>query len=170
MTSMPASRNARAITLAPRSWPSRPGLATSTRILGSAIATHLTTEGTGITEASLSSLSSRANLWLKRLDIRASPQIPAGHTAVGFPTFGDLLHDVRLGQFALAVMFLDRRLNPVIARGQDVLALQREHQEHLRRPHADAFDLRQVLDDLFIRQFRQFRKIQQTFLRLRRQI
>src|SRR6266576_2166130 len=29
---MPASRSARAITLAPRSWPSRPGLATSTRI------------------------------------------------------------------------------------------------------------------------------------------
>src|SRR3954463_10246826 len=32
MTSMPASRRARAITLAPRSWPSRPGLATKTRI------------------------------------------------------------------------------------------------------------------------------------------
>src|SRR5437868_11583490 len=31
MTSKPASRNARAITLAPRSWPSRPGLATTTR-------------------------------------------------------------------------------------------------------------------------------------------
>src|SRR6478609_6164602 len=33
MTSMPASRNARAMTLAPRSWPSRPGFATNTRIL-----------------------------------------------------------------------------------------------------------------------------------------
>src|SRR5450759_1290651 len=32
MTSMPASRRARAITLAPRSCPSRPGLATNTRI------------------------------------------------------------------------------------------------------------------------------------------
>src|SRR5262249_34949726 len=32
MTSMPASRSARAITLAPRSCPSRPGLATRTRI------------------------------------------------------------------------------------------------------------------------------------------
>src|SRR5262245_46935584 len=30
---MPASRNAAATTLAPRSWPSRPGLPTSTRIL-----------------------------------------------------------------------------------------------------------------------------------------
>src|SRR5882672_3151862 len=46
MTSMPASRNARAITLAPRSCPSSPGLATSTRILASAIANHLTTEAT----------------------------------------------------------------------------------------------------------------------------
>src|SRR4029453_17314097 len=33
MTSMPASRNARAMILAPRSWPSRPGFATTTRIL-----------------------------------------------------------------------------------------------------------------------------------------
>src|SRR5688572_7111057 len=33
MTSMPASRSARAMTLAPRSWPSRPGLAMTTRIL-----------------------------------------------------------------------------------------------------------------------------------------
>src|ERR1700729_2817100 len=34
MPSMPASRSARAIIFAPRSWPSRPGLATTTRILG----------------------------------------------------------------------------------------------------------------------------------------
>src|SRR5690606_39377896 len=33
MTSMPASRSARAMTFAPRSCPSRPGLATKTRIL-----------------------------------------------------------------------------------------------------------------------------------------
>src|SRR5687768_16032871 len=33
MTSMPASRSARAMIFAPRSWPSRPGLATTTRIL-----------------------------------------------------------------------------------------------------------------------------------------
>src|SRR5438309_662286 len=32
MTSMPASRSARATTFAPRSWPSRPGLATTTRM------------------------------------------------------------------------------------------------------------------------------------------
>src|SRR5829696_3983106 len=33
MTSMPASRSARAMIFAPRSWPSRPGFATTTRIL-----------------------------------------------------------------------------------------------------------------------------------------
>src|ERR1700745_1553948 len=44
MTSIPASRRARAITLAPRSWPSSPGLATRTRILGSGIATKHTTD------------------------------------------------------------------------------------------------------------------------------
>src|SRR6188472_3469290 len=32
MTSMPASRNARAMILAPRSWPSSPGFAMTTRI------------------------------------------------------------------------------------------------------------------------------------------
>src|ERR1051326_6588992 len=32
MTSKPASRKARAMTFAPRSWPSRPGFATTTRI------------------------------------------------------------------------------------------------------------------------------------------
>src|SRR5437588_11244482 len=36
MTSMPASRSARAMIFAPRSWPSRPGLATTTRILPAA--------------------------------------------------------------------------------------------------------------------------------------
>src|SRR5215210_5079427 len=36
MTSIPASRSARAMILAPRSWPSRPGLATTTRILRAA--------------------------------------------------------------------------------------------------------------------------------------
>src|ERR1039458_269908 len=41
MTSMPSSRKARAMILAPRSWPSRPGLATSTRI-GCGMASILT--------------------------------------------------------------------------------------------------------------------------------
>src|SRR5205823_13105747 len=38
MTSIPASRSARAMIFAPRSWPSRPGLATTTRIFLVAVA------------------------------------------------------------------------------------------------------------------------------------
>src|SRR3990170_643890 len=41
MTSKPASRRARATILAPRSCPSRPGLATTTRILRSAMGSPL---------------------------------------------------------------------------------------------------------------------------------
>src|SRR3954451_20908667 len=41
MTSMPASRSARAMILAPRSCPSRPGLATTTRILRSEAITSI---------------------------------------------------------------------------------------------------------------------------------
>src|SRR5258706_6590481 len=59
MTSMPASRNARAMTLAPRSWPSRPGLATRTRILGSGIGSHLTTVGAGSTVRALTTVAAR---------------------------------------------------------------------------------------------------------------
>src|SRR5918912_1297705 len=40
MTSIPASRSARAMTFAPRSWPSSPGLATRTRIFLSLISLH----------------------------------------------------------------------------------------------------------------------------------
>src|SRR5512147_207296 len=49
MTSKPASRKALAMTLAPRSWPSRPGLPTSTRILRSSMAVRAneSTSGAG---------------------------------------------------------------------------------------------------------------------------
>src|SRR5262245_10816172 len=41
MTSMPASRNARAMILAPRSWPSRPGFAITTRIRRSTLSQYM---------------------------------------------------------------------------------------------------------------------------------
>src|SRR6185436_15484625 len=41
MTSIPASRSARATTLAPRSWPSRPGFAMTTRMGRSAMTASL---------------------------------------------------------------------------------------------------------------------------------
>src|SRR4030042_1654617 len=45
MTSIPASRSARQITLAPRSWPSKPGLATRTLIFLAGISSSLTRQG-----------------------------------------------------------------------------------------------------------------------------
>src|SRR5689334_7857346 len=99
MTSMPASRSARAITLAPRSCPSRPGLATSTRILTSAIDNHLTT-GTAIS----AEVSGRPAL--QRLDIQAPPHIPASNATIWLPHPRDLFHILRLGQFPLLVVLL----------------------------------------------------------------
>src|SRR4030042_6860452 len=45
MTSIPASRSARQITLAPRSWPSKPGLATRTLIFLSGMSSSFTRPG-----------------------------------------------------------------------------------------------------------------------------
>src|SRR3954453_9891300 len=45
MTSMPASRSARAMIFAPRSWPSRPGLATTTRIFRACVLIERAADG-----------------------------------------------------------------------------------------------------------------------------
>src|SRR4051812_48520753 len=50
MTSMPASRSARATTLAPRSWPSRPGLATTTRMRPVELVTRVSKGASGSVE------------------------------------------------------------------------------------------------------------------------
>src|SRR5580698_6013272 len=72
MTSMPASRRPRAMTLAPRSCPSKPGLATSTR-MGVAVVELLTTweyiaKGRGKREKARGKLKEKQKLahgWLK---------------------------------------------------------------------------------------------------------
>src|SRR5215472_1312323 len=142
MTSIPASRKARAITLAPRSWPSRPGFATNTRIFIAAIDNYLNTED----EADPS-----ADIALERLDIQTPPQVPAGNAAIRRPRSGNFLHIFRLGQLALPVMLLHRHLHPVIAGREHIRAPQREHEKHMRGPHADALHLRQMPDDFLIR-------------------
>ena len=59
-------------------------------------------------------------------------------------------------------MLLDRHLNAEITCGQYVRTPQREHQKHVRRPNTDAFDLRQVFDDLVIGHLWQPREIELT--------
>src|ERR1700685_243332 len=157
MTSMPASRKARAMTLAPRSCPSSPGLATRTRILKSAIDIHLITVDRTESRHMCSVRDAVKTCVSDGLDIQTSPQIPAGDAAVRFPALGNLLHLRRSRQFDLASRwFLPRRVSfrhtrgtfpPLIqivlehrhadseiSGGQHVFALEGEHQKHLRRP------------------------------------
>src|ERR1700728_3612681 len=124
---MPASRKARAITFAPRSCPSRPGFATSTRIFVSAIANHLTTDGTevhrgGEKHDNLAVFlgDPRCRRWLKSFDVEASPHGPPSHAAIRSPGFGDFFHNFRLRQFALLVVFPPRHLHSIVARGQHI--------------------------------------------------
>src|ERR1700721_450914 len=135
---MPASRSARAITLAPRSCPSSPGFATSTRILLSAIAIHLTTSG-----------NPPAGLGSKGLDVQAPPHIPASHAAVGSPGFRDFLHIFWLGKFAFLVVLAHGHLDAIIAGGQNVRTAQGKHQKHVGGPHANALYLGEMPDDFF---------------------
>src|SRR5208282_5288355 len=173
MTSMPASRRARAITFAPRSWPSRPGFATSTRIFCSGGIVFAETkhganflgynrEGQSVAPGSCPPFGPAGTAALHRLYIQTSPQIPAGDAAIGLPAFGDLLHLHGLGQLALVVMLFDRHLDAEIACRQYVWPLQREHQKHMRGPNADAFDLGQMCYHLFVGHLRQTSEVELT--------
>src|SRR5882762_6321875 len=151
---MPASRSARAITLAPRSCPSSPGLATRTRILGSLIVIHLTTGGKSPHRVP-------RDLPLEGLGIKALPQIPASDAAIRLPALCDFLHllwarqlDLPLasllsrrgllpclGPLHVEIMLMHCHADAEITGWQYIFALQREHKKHLRRPHADALHL-----------------------------
>src|SRR5690348_11639339 len=100
MTSMPASRSARAITFAPRSCPSSPGFATSTRIFCSLAIVVLGTQ-LGYNNARAESVISL------RLHVEAAPQIPASGGAIRFPRLRDLQDLLRLRHFALAIRLPD---------------------------------------------------------------
>src|ERR1700682_3225338 len=144
------------MTLAPRSWPSRPGFATSTRIFRSGIAIHLTTEATEGHRLVLA-LVVQMPLRSKSFDIQTPPQIPASDTAIWLPALRDLLHLRRLGQLDLPLAAFLRglpgcglrplhveivlehcHLYAVVARGKHVRTPEREHQKHVRCPHPNA--------------------------------
>src|SRR5947209_2253154 len=120
MTSMPASRRARAITLAPRSWPSRPGLATSTRIFLSVGTVSRIHQGL---------LPRRFRPWLllcrcgtfARL-VQAAPQIPASDGAMRMPRLGQLFDGLGVRHLLFAICLLDGRADAEVAGGQHVAA------------------------------------------------
>src|SRR5436305_10956584 len=151
MTSMPASRSARAMTLAPRSCPSRPGLATSTRIFCSAMQHHLNTERTRDHSG-----QPAPDLPLKCFDVQAAPHVPAGYAAIWFPGARDLFHVLGFRQLPFAIMPLQRHLHAIITCREHIEPAQREDQEHMRGPHANAFDLSQMCDDFLVRQLGKF--------------
>src|SRR5579872_2784583 len=159
MTSIPASRKARAMTFAPRSWPSRPGFATRTRIFRSVIEI-IKSQPTPATQRNLNRPGSPFVRVLQRLDVEASPQVPARDTAVRRPGLCDFFHDMRLGKFAFHIVLADRSLHAIVPRWKYIGSAQRKHQKHVRRPDSDALHLRQMLDDLFIGHVRQPRKVE----------
>src|ERR1700685_241276 len=156
MTSIPASRRARAITFAPRSCPSRPGFATSTRIFCSVgiffarAVVHVPTRIANVLGYNRKANPVAPGRALHSLDVQTSPQIPAGDAAIWLPRPGNFLHLQWFGQLAFVVVLLDRHLDAVIARRQHVWPLQREHEKYVRGPNADALYLRQVFDNLFV--------------------
>src|SRR5581483_7588865 len=114
---MPASRRARAITFAPRSCPSNPGLATNTRILASSAIAQFNHRRRANAEVRIqkAELNSRKQprlyfciltsdfllLTFLRLHVQTPPKIPASHAAIRRPAFRDFLHLFRLQRLEL---------------------------------------------------------------------
>src|ERR1039458_1324577 len=103
---------------------------------------------------------SRLELFLDRLDVQTLPKIPAGNRAIRSPRLSDLRHHSGLRPLALPVVPLDGRLHAIIANRQNIRMPQGEHQEHVRRPDANAFELSKMRDNFFFRQFRQALELQ----------
>src|SRR6266851_6827431 len=108
----------------------------------SVMTAFLVCDETGPPKRSLDGAPSR--LFFHRLHIQTLPQIPAGDRAIGRPRFRNLLHYRGLGPLTFLVVLLDGSLHAVVAGREDIRTTQREHQEHVRRPDADALDLGEI--------------------------
>src|SRR5215212_5444330 len=84
--------------------------------------------------------------------VQAAPEIQAGACAVWPPRLRDRLHLRGLGRRLEAVRPHDRVAHPEVTRRQHVGPVQGEHQEHVRRPLADALHRRELADDLLVGQ------------------
>ena len=82
--------------------------------------------------------------------LERSPQIPTGDGAVRTPFRADPPNILGRRSLSLSISALDGVLDSKIQFGQDVTTLQTKHQEHLRRPAADAFDLNKVCDEIVV--------------------
>jgi hypothetical protein len=82
----------------------------------------------------------------------AKPQVAARERAVRAPRLGDLLHGRLIGEIVEPVRAFDRTADAEVADRQHVRAFELEHQEHLRRPHADALDRHQLRRHVLVAQ------------------
>src|SRR5215218_2359375 len=94
-------------------------------------------------------------LSLNRRVVQAAPQVQARTGAVGPPRRGDRRHLGGLGRRLEAVRALDRVAHPEVTRGEHVGAVEREHEEHVRGPLADALDRGELAHDLLVGQLRE---------------
>src|SRR5215472_6925299 len=98
---MPASRRARAITFAPRSWPSRPGLAIKTRIFFSGMGLALALGDRGFLIGAEHGAHGFANLPQRRIGLHRV--VDKGHQVViafgGFAECVEAARDLARGTF-----------------------------------------------------------------------
>ena len=109
----------------------------------------------GVRFAARQVLGSGPNLRVRRTGVLASlfgqrhaqaaPHIPRPNAAVRAPRLADLAHLIRLRRLVQPVRYLHPFAHAQVVDRQHVRPTQREDQEHLARPAADAVHRRQVL-------------------------
>jgi hypothetical protein len=94
--------------------------------------------------------------------IEAAPEIPGRDGAVGVPGLGDPREVSRLGMNLEAVGLAHGIANAQIQDRQHIGALERENQEHLRRPDTHPFHLCQAFNDFFIGELEELAEVELT--------
>jgi len=97
--------------------------------------------------------TSRSGVGLFLWQFEAAPEIPGRNRAVWPPLQRQFLHLFGRWQLFQAIDFLDCHAHAEVAYGQDVPALQAEHEEHVRGPGANSLHLSEALDHQIVGQF-----------------
>ena len=82
--------------------------------------------------------------------LEGPPEVPTRDGAVRAPFRAELANVFRCRPLSLPIRALDGVLNAEVQFGQYVAPVQTEHQEHLRGPSANAFDLNKVCDEIVV--------------------
>src|ERR1039458_6130637 len=130
--------------------------------LSSYVRTHLSCSTWNIVRTITRHAKSRLRSFFDRLSVHTPPKIPARNRALRSPRFRDLKDHIRLRPLTFLVVLLDGSLHAVIADRQNIRTPQGEHQEHVRRPDADALDLGEMRYHFFFRHFRHALELQQA--------